>query len=356
MSSLVPSGQQSGSKRQNLSGARLEKKRRADRESQRAGRERTRNYILPLEKLVESLKQGQEDERLQTLTRQCQELRQQNERLIAIFTSIGGLARSADILDASGNSLSDSTSSPQRAVSATTTESVVDQQPPVNEPEVIGGVMPIISYSNPHSFWAPPCSSSEEEQSQVVQAPNSLTSCTASSLPNGDTQTQTNTISVSCAQVQTPILGNEQVADLPGAFPTDENTEEIIYESINDILTMAELFAVISTEPMEDVDIAIRAVMNGWHVAAQMHTLDQGWEVLRQIDLKVFSCCGPVERLSILQSMRLKFRVSNFLMNYNRRSANSICKSTQSTQLPKISNYFPHLCIRGLYALITFCF
>jgi hypothetical protein len=166
MPSLVPSGQQSGSKRQNLSGARLEKKRRAGRESQRAGRERTRNYILHLEKLVESLKQGQEDERLQTLTRKCQELRQQNERLITIFTSISRLARSADILDVNGNSLSDSISSPQRAASATTTESVADQQPPVDEAEVIGGVMPIISYSNPNSFWAPPCSSSRKNRAK----------------------------------------------------------------------------------------------------------------------------------------------------------------------------------------------
>jgi hypothetical protein len=356
MPSSAPSGQQSGSKRQNLSGARLEKKRKTDRESQRAGRERTRNYILYLEKLVESLKQGQEDERLQTLTRQFQELRQQNERLMTIFNSIGRLARSADILDVNGNNLSDSTSSPLRATSATRTESVADQQPPLDEAEVIDGVMPIISYSNPHSLWAPPRSSSEAEQCHAVQAQNSLTSCTASSLPNGDTQTQTNTISMSCAQVQAPMLGNDPVSDMPGAFPTGENTEEIICESINDILTMAELFTVVSTTPVEDVDIAIRAVMNGWHMAAQMHNLDQGWEALRQIDQKVFSCCGPVERLTILQSMRLKFRVSNFLVHHNRRPANSICKSTQSTRPPKTSNYFPHSCIRGLYALITFYF
>jgi hypothetical protein len=302
--SSVPRTERSGLQPRTVSSARLEKKRRTDRESQRAGRERTRNYILHLEKLVESLKKGPGDDRLGTLIQQCQQLREQNERLKATIANIGRLAGSADLLDIARDNPTDSAASPLGATSSTVTESTADYQPAVNAVSVMERVTPVVPYSNPPS-WVEPSLYFEGQQRQE---PHSPTSPTGSLLPN-----ERNTIFTSSAKAQTQIT---PVADISGAVPTCENTEATIFESVNNLLTMAELFTAISADPGEDIDIAIRAVRNGWQVTTQTHTLDQGWEVVRQIDEKIFSCCGPIERLAILRMIRLKLRVSEFPIDY----------------------------------------
>ena len=82
-----------GSSRQHLSAAHLEKRRMADRESQRAGRERTKNHIRHLEKLVESLQKTEDNDRLEALMVQCQELRGQNEQLMSVISNIGRMCK-----------------------------------------------------------------------------------------------------------------------------------------------------------------------------------------------------------------------------------------------------------------------
>jgi hypothetical protein len=299
----APSTQRSGLQSKPLSSARLEKKRRTDRESQRAGRERTRNYILHLEKLVESLKNGPGDDRLGTLIQQCQQLREQNEQLKAAITSIGRLAGSADLSDITRDNLTDSTTSPLRTTSSTVTESTADQQSAVDASFMTQTAMPLVPCSNPPLRVQSPSSL----EGQQHQEPKSPTSPTGSSLSY-----DRNTASASCAQTHTQIMKNPQGADLSGAVLNCENTGVTIFELVNNLLLMAELFTSISTNPSEDVDIAIRAVVHGWQVTAQTHTLDQGWEILRQFDEEIFFSCGSVERLALLLIIRLKLRVSKF--------------------------------------------
>lgn len=315
--SSAPSIQRSALQTKSMSSARLEKKRRTDRESQRAGRERTRNYILHLEKLVESLEKGPGDDRVGTLIQQCQQLREQNERLKAAVANIGRLAGSVDLSDITRDGLTDSTASPRGAASSTVNGSTGDQQRSVDAASVTENVIPSVPRCNP-SLWVQSCSPFEGQQRQEPKSPILLT---GSSLPN-----ERNTTATSSAQAQTPVM-NPRVADISGAAPTWENNDINIFDLVNDLLTMAELFTAISTTPGEDVDIAIRAVMNGWDVIAQRHTLDQGWDVLRQIDKKIFYSCGSIERLAILLIIRLKLRVGQFPVHDSTDPVLIVCKA-----------------------------
>jgi hypothetical protein len=298
-----------------MSSARLEKKRRTDRESQRAGREKTKNYISHLEKLVESFEREPGDGRLRTLTQQCQQLRDQNEQLRATIVNIRRLAGSADLSDTARDSLTDSTTSPPDATSLTAPG---DQQPIVDALSVTEKVIPLVSCPNP-SLWVKSFSSFEGQQHQEPKSPMPLA---ASSLLD-----DRSIVYSPSAHAQTQVPSNSQVADISGLVPTCGNTEEAIFESVNDLLTMAELFTAISTTPGEDVDIAICAVINGWQVTSQKQALDEGWHVLSQIDEKVFFSCGTVERLAILLIMRLKLRVSRPPVNNYIEPTKIICKA-----------------------------
>jgi hypothetical protein len=280
----------------------------SDRESQRAGRERTKNYILHLEKLVESLQQSHGDERVKTLLQQGQELREQNERLVTIISSINRLSRCMELPGAMKNNLNDSTSFPLGPISATAVESTAEQQPTLDTGLVLdrGLSVPLLGKQ---SLWPPPSLSVEEEQNQT---PIRTVSRTGSKSPILYSSSQTTTSSASHLQGQKQITGNSQEVDMPGAFQTCAITSGSRSEVVNNLLTEAKLFTILSTGPEQDADIAIRAVVNGWHTVGSMQTLDPGWNALRQIDQEVFSCCGLVDRLAILLVMRLNLRVSNF--------------------------------------------
>jgi hypothetical protein len=60
----------------------------------------------------------------------------------------------------------------------------------------------------------------------------------------------------------------------------------------------------------EDVDIAIRAIADGWTNVKSAHSLDMGWLTLRKIDQTLFYDCSPMTRLAILRAMRLNMLVS----------------------------------------------
>jgi hypothetical protein len=177
--------QPSGSKHQNLSGARLEKKRTMDRECQRAGRERTRNYIRHLEMLVESLRQVQGDDRLKALVQQYEELRGQNERLISTISSISRLSRTEELLHTPTNNSNTSTVTlPPATTSGTVIEYAVDQQPRFDG---ASGVDP--GHSSPtreiRSLWPQPSLTIVGEH----LPPNPLLICPGSSPRNPSSRT-----------------------------------------------------------------------------------------------------------------------------------------------------------------------
>lgn len=270
-----------------------------DRESQRAVRERTRNYILHLESQVESLKKESEDDRLANLVEQCDQLREQNERLMAVIASIGKLTKSADPSNKAEENPINSAASPPGATSLMVTESTAHRQPALDAISITGKVTPFVPHNN-LTLWAQSSLYFEGQERLEPKSPINPTS----SLLN-----ERNITSTSTAQPLTQVTMNAHTAILT-EVPASENTEVTIFESVNNLLTMAELLTTIFSKPEEDVDIAIRAVIEGWQVTSQTLTWDRGWEVLRQIDENVFSSCGPVERLALLLIMRLKIRVS----------------------------------------------
>ena len=56
----------------------------------------------------------------------------------------------------------------------------------------------------------------------------------------------------------------------------------------------------------KDADIVIRAIVHGWRNVEQNCQLDPAWQILRRIDEQVMFRLGPIVRLAILRTVRLK--------------------------------------------------
>ncbi|KFY24304.1 hypothetical protein V493_05325 [Pseudogymnoascus sp. VKM F-4281 (FW-2241)] len=314
-----------GSSRQNLSAAHLERRRMADRESQRAGRERTKNHIRHLEKLVESLQKTEDNDRLGALMEQCQELRGQNEQLMSVISNIGRMCKSIEHPDETQKHPSPSPAiayrtgmepdfHQQRLQSETTT---ADMRPYVAAHEV-----------QPESWWNQSGLSEMEGMHQVPSNP--LLSSIDPSLPNLNSRAQ--------AQAN-PI----QTLHTVPIFPARDTATETTAEVVNSILSKAELFTVLSSHPDDDADIAIRAVLNGWNSVRQTDSLDDGWESIRKVDQQAFLSCGLIERLAILHVMRLQLRhvVDPTNENLERLPSFMHPRPTQNLiQHPSMVNYF----------------
>lgn len=278
-----------GSSRQNLSAAHLERRRMADRESQRAGRERTKNHIRHLEKLVESLQKTEDNDRLGALMEQCQELRGQNEQLMSVISNIGRMCKS---IERPNETRIRPSFSPDVAPKASIEPDL--QQQPLHSRFSIGDIWPSVPAheDQPQSWWD---HGSLGEVGGMHQVPsNPLLSSIDPSLPN---------LSSTAQALENPTQ------TVPRAFPARETATETTAEVVNNILSRAELFTVLSTHPDEDADIAIRAVLNGWNSVRQTNSLDNGWESISKVDQQAFLSCGLIERLAILHVMRLKLRV-----------------------------------------------
>lgn len=281
-----------GSSRQNLSAAHLEKRRMADRESQRAGRERTKNHIRHLEKLVESLQKTEDNDRLGALMEQCQELRGQNEQLMSVISNIGRMCKNIEHPDETRTRPG---ASPGVAFK-TAIEPDLHQQP-LHTGITAASMRPWVPAheDQPESWWNQNGLSEVEGMHQVPSNP--LLSYLDPSLPNLNSPTQSQ-----ASPIQT-------LHTVPRAFPAPETANETTAEVVNNILSKAELFTVLSTHPDDDADIAIRAVLNGWNYVRQTDSLDDGWESISKVDQQAFLSCGLIERLAILHVMRLKLRV-----------------------------------------------
>ncbi|KFY16461.1 hypothetical protein V492_01304 [Pseudogymnoascus sp. VKM F-4246] len=277
-----------GSSRQNLSAAHLERRRMADRESQRAGRERTKNHIRHLEKLVESLQKDADNDRLGALMEQCQELRGQNEQLLSVISNIGRMCKSIEHPEETRTR-----PGPSPGVGFKTSVEPDLHQQSLHSETTIGDMCPSIpAHEDQSASWW-----DQSALNEMHHMPgNPLLSSINSSLPDISSQ----------AQVQ--ANPNQTLHTLPRTFSTRETAPESTAEVVNSILSKAELFTVLSTHPDDDADIAIRAVLNGWNSVRQTGNLDEGWDSISKVDQQAFLSCGLIERLAILHVMRLKLR------------------------------------------------
>lgn len=275
-----------GSSRQNLSAAHLERRRMADRESQRAGRERTKNHIRHLEKLVESLQKTEDNDRLEALMEQCQELRGQNEQLMLVISNIGRMCKS---IERPNETRTRPSFSPDVA-SKSTMEPDIHRQP-LHSGATTGDLRRCVpEYEHPPESWW-----NQGGLTEVGGMPsNPLLFSIDPSLPDLNSPAQA-------------LVNSSQT--VPTSFSARETATETTAELVNNILSKAELFTVLSTHPDDDADIAIRAVLNGWNSVGQTNSLDDGWESISMVDQHAFLSCGLIERLAILHVMRLKLRV-----------------------------------------------
>lgn len=70
-----------------------------------------------------------------------------------------------------------------------------------------------------------------------------------------------------------------------------------------------------------DTDTIVRAVLHGWDTTAAEHWLDMTWQTLQQTDQQLLSgYYGPTERLAILYVMRLQLHVSHLSVEETRSS------------------------------------
>ena len=289
------------SKRRAMTGTRLEKKRETDRESQRAVRERTRNYISHLESLVETFQKSQQDERLQSMAQQCQELRDENERLKSIFTGVMRMIRGIEVPNPDGNG-------PSMFPPAT---SPVPQQQQRHDAPVQGHCPASYPLQDADSNQTSlPCTAEQRltrdhfachEESPTLARPSPAMTYR---IPLFQTHPQS-------PEVQ-PL---SQATDVSEELLAYEKDDAQLFAVIGNALRKAQEFqshAVTSIDPERDADIVIRAIVHGWQTVERSHSLDSAWHLLRYIDQNIFSCCGSIERLAILRLLRLKLQVNAF--------------------------------------------
>ena len=65
-----------------------------------------------------------------------------------------------------------------------------------------------------------------------------------------------------------------------------------------------------SLPQQKDMDIAVRAIVDGWANVKTMHPLEIDWLTLKEIDQTLFCDCSPPTRLAILLALRLNTLVS----------------------------------------------
>jgi hypothetical protein len=131
------------------------------------------------------------------------------------------------------------------------------------------------------------------DQEEVIPAdePKKLIPCT--SLPQN--------------QLAAPENQRIQLGEALNRRQREEPTWKIVNEALDSAITL--MTHTTRTPIQSDADISIRAILEGWGDVERIYCLDAGWQLLRQVDQHLFFPCGPVTRLAILRSMRLRLLV-----------------------------------------------
>ena len=255
-------------KRNTLTDEQIERRRSIDRTAQRNARAKTKARIRELERLVDSLQTSQGDERLQNvmtmLEQQQEEARKLKGTLDAVRKLVGG-----DI-------------------------TLPDDPPPETGSE----------HDETKHFVRPQSIGSADTLHDV-----SMT--VAATLPQQERG------SSSPSTFSLPDRTRAQTSGFPRKLPT--------WEAVNNALEKAVLSLQQDGQVSQaaDIDIAIRAVLEGWTASRSSRSLDLGWLILKQIDQHVFCDTSPATRLAILKAMRLNLLVSFAVENQD-------CKLTPS--------------------------
>jgi hypothetical protein len=289
-----------------ISAQRREKKRRHDREAQRASRERTKQQVAHLEELVRTLQAANEcPERLNELLSQVDKGREEIRRLKDALSRIhlmtipdSGQTRTEkaeggeqdkdhspsplDVFD--HNTIHSNDSFLEDLISHETTE----------DPSLFDAQM----RGSPSIFPALDLPDSGEYQFQTE---------------DGDSLLKAFNPPTSLLKPLVTVITNESdpvvaIASKILTAPRVEGRWLVLAGTVlNHCLNTSEGLL---TPRILDDDIAIRACVEGWEVVKRLYWLDAGWRWLRQLDENMYLHLSIPQRMAILRVQRLQYLVS----------------------------------------------
>ncbi|KIW34978.1 uncharacterized protein PV07_01707 [Cladophialophora immunda] len=305
-----------------MSPARLARKRKADRESQKASRLKQKNYIAHLEALVKSLDASAGSDPVELLKQQGAE----NVEIKKALTTICKIAQTALGVSGGDSRYMGTSSSPDPM---TDQADVKDMKP---DPPKLRKIQP--SQTAKLDFDTDPVKSMGESEATIASVADVHPH--GAGFPSMFTEDDANlgefihhdlldftvrepgaqqTFDASELLCTREALSMAQAAPGSWAFaPLSESLPLRTHHpdsggrdwvSTVNLLTTPVVFPLESPEDALDGDIPISAVLRGWDAVETRRPLDPGWKVLREIDQNLFIGCGIAERLAVLRIMRL---------------------------------------------------
>jgi hypothetical protein len=246
-------------KRNALTEEQIERRRSIDRAAQRNARAKTKGRIRELERLVDSLQSSQGDERLQNVMMLLEQQQDESRKLKGTIEAVRKLIG----------------------------ERVTLSPGPLPE------------------------TGSENDEAKFFPQPRSVGSNDI--LHNPIEHGPFNLTQGTFGEGGSSHFSPPEKLHPPHGFPIKLPT----WKSVNNALEKAveSLRQETNLSHSTDIDIAIRAIVEGWTTAISSRSLDMGWLILKQIDQHVFCDCSPATRLAILRAMRL-----NMLVRCNART------------------------------------
>ena len=264
------------------------KKRELDRRAQRMARERTKQRIAHLEKLVDSFGKQDVSGQLATMTEQLAEVRKERDELAKTLKSIASSIRSHRFCDGDSN---------------TSTETILNQPSTLPSADV----------------QDPPVPTSD---GWTLSADDNLTEASRKASPNVcDNLLTSGEHAGSDADVVNDMTSPE-VLDADPVYPkpplgcdccppsNTSTAQPNIWRHACQALAERQWLSaeIMRIEDAHAEDIPVRAILDGWDVVESLYgTLPPLWRRLRSIDEIVFLGLGDKERLACLLMMHLLY-------------------------------------------------
>ncbi|KAL5363582.1 hypothetical protein BJX96DRAFT_167599 [Aspergillus floccosus] len=270
-----------------LAADRAARKREQDRQAQRIAREKTKRHIARLEARIATLSQAHGNGSVKTLLGELEKERQVNETLRATLQTIerfvnAGISSAADFPISRGNGQGQN---PPKPVSEEDCQTTGNQ------------ILPIASGKQ----LSPASLHIEEPLNMPALSHLCLPTYAGGNGPN------------SCESFTNPSGFDILQTIHPSFQPVETKCDccsSLLY--LNDLFERCAYVSspFVTEQRWRDIDIPIRAIMDGWESVCRIYRLDNVWTILRTADEVIWRrCCGAIERLAI-------FRIVNCMLRY----------------------------------------
>lgn len=313
------------------------KKRELDRKCQRMARDRTKNHIAHLEKLVEDFRQQDTNRHIAVLMGQLSDLRKERDALARSLDSIAKLAKGSRTsergggqgheIDESVKSGRQDSQSTHRPTSPNTYQSFAQSNSTQND-------IPLNTVGSQQTEEPSQANTTIPGDVEMLFEPvqpnqNGCLILGASpidaspSIYDGTFESTTYNATITNSQPWDPIIPRTQTV-----CECSITTQVVVgykrknlWRFANEVLTVAameksmtpatqtrqsSLTVTSLTKQRFKEDIPIRAILYGWDTVADLVDLSPTWQALRRIDEQLFAPCAKVERLGIMCMMYLQ--------------------------------------------------